>query len=142
MTAQEIVDILNRGSENFSLCCKLEELIDNNNIEEAINCIQEHFNCDKETANNGFIEFKKQIYDEFKKIEQKSRASLTPEQIAHANAVAREWQNQPKCPICSSTNIQKISITKRAVKTAFFGALGAVDDAGKTYQCKNCGSKF
>lgn len=48
----------------------------------------------------------------------------------------------PQCPICGSTNINKITLTKRAVKTATFGALGAIDDAGKTWQCKNCGSKF
>lgn len=48
----------------------------------------------------------------------------------------------PKCPICGSTNIKKITITTRAVKTATFGVAGAVDDAGKTYKCENCGSKF
>lgn len=48
----------------------------------------------------------------------------------------------PKCPICGSANIQKITMTTRAVKTATFGIAGAVDDAGKTYKCENCGSKF
>lgn len=48
----------------------------------------------------------------------------------------------PKCPICGSTNIKKITMTTRAVKTATFGIAGAVDDAGKTYKCDNCGSKF
>ena len=27
-------------------------------------------------------------------------------------------------------------------KTAAFGVVGAIDDAGKTYKCGNCGSKF
>ncbi len=48
----------------------------------------------------------------------------------------------PKCPICGSTNINKITVSSRAVKTAVFGVVGAVDDAGKTYKCGNCGSKF
>ncbi len=48
----------------------------------------------------------------------------------------------PKCPICGSANINKITIGSRAVKTAVFGVAGAVDDAGKTYKCENCGSKF
>ena len=136
MTAQEIVDVLNsHGSENFSLCCRLEELIDNNNIGEAINCIQEHFNCDKETANNGFIEFKKQIYDEFKKIENEN--PLTPEQIAHNNAVAREWQNKPKCPTCSSTNVQKIGTGERVVSVAMLGIFSK--KINKSFKCKNCG---
>ncbi len=48
----------------------------------------------------------------------------------------------PKCPICGSTNINKITLGNRAVKTAVFGVVGAVDDAGKTHECDNCGSKF
>lgn len=48
----------------------------------------------------------------------------------------------PKCPICGSTNVEKITIGTRAVKTAAFGVYGAIDDAGKTYKCGNCGSKF
>ena len=50
--------------------------------------------------------------------------------------------NIPKCPICGSNNIQKITTATRALKTAVFGIAGAVDDAGKTYKCNNCGSKF
>lgn len=50
--------------------------------------------------------------------------------------------NVVKCPICRSTNINKITVGSRAVKTAAFGVVGAVDDAGKTYKCGNCGSKF
>lgn len=53
-----------------------------------------------------------------------------------------EIKNIPKCPICGSTNINKITVGSRAVKTAVFGVVGAVDDAGKTYKCNNCGSKF
>jgi hypothetical protein len=51
-------------------------------------------------------------------------------------------QNVPKCPTCGSVNIKKITLGSRAVKTAVFGVIGAVDDAGKTYKCGNCGSKF
>lgn len=60
--------------------------------------------------------------------EDKNRANYTP--------------NIPKCPICGSTKLDKISFGTRAIKTAFFGIAGAVDDSGKTYKCKNCGSKF
>lgn len=141
MTAQEMVDVLNNDGNNFTLCLQLEELIDQNNIEEAVRRIQEHFNCDKETANNGLIEFKKQIYSEFKKIEQDTRASLTPEQIAHNNAVARELLNKPKCPICGSTNLSKITATKKVMKIAAFGIFG-MGDNGKTWKCNNCDSKF
>ena len=54
----------------------------------------------------------------------------------------QEQTDKPKCPICGSTNIKKITLTKKVVKTAAFGILGAMDDAGKTWKCSNCGSKF
>ncbi len=60
----------------------------------------------------------------------------------HGKAILEEQSYQPKCPICGSTNVNKISMTTRAVKTAAFGVYGAVDDAGKKYKCDNCGSKF
>lgn len=138
MTAQEMVDSLNHGRENFTLCLQLEELIDNNNIEEAVKRIQKHFNCDNETANQCFIEFKKQIYDEFKKIENEN--PLTPEQIAHNNAVARELLNKPKCPTCQSTNLKKISSTSKVVNTAVWGIFGT--KRHKTFHCNNCGYEW
>lgn len=48
----------------------------------------------------------------------------------------------PKCPICGSTNINKITLISKMIKTNAFGTIGAIDDAGKTYRCGNCGSKF
>ncbi len=62
--------------------------------------------------------------------------------LEHGRQILEEQKNVPKCPICGSTNINKITIGSRAVKTAVFGVVGAVDDAGKTYKCGNCGSKF
>ena len=46
----------------------------------------------------------------------------------------------PKCPTCGSTNIQKISVTKRLVSAGLFGL--ASSDIGKTMVCKNCGYKW
>jgi len=51
-------------------------------------------------------------------------------------------ENIPHCPICNSTNIKKITLSKRALKTAIFGIVGAIDDSGKTYKCNNCDSRF
>lgn len=47
----------------------------------------------------------------------------------------------PKCPICGSTNLSKISALKKAAKIYTFGIFGA-GDVGKTYKCENCGAKF
>lgn len=46
----------------------------------------------------------------------------------------------PKCPTCGSTNIKKISGTKRWVGTGLFGL--ASSNLGKTMQCNSCGYKW
>ncbi len=51
-----------------------------------------------------------------------------------------EHNNIPKCPICGSTNIQKISGTKKAASAILLGIFST--DIGKTFECKNCGMKF
>lgn len=50
-------------------------------------------------------------------------------------------QNIPKCPICGSTNLSKITIAQKAGKIALLGIFG-MGDNGKTWKCNNCGSKF
>lgn len=136
MTVKEIVDILNfnNSGEIFSFCYKLDELIDNENNNEAIVCIKERFNCNQEIANSVLIEYKKQVYDEIKKY--KDENPLTPQQIAHANAVAEEWQNKPKCPTCQSTNIKKVSGTSKAISVAMFGLFS--QKVKKQFHCNNC----
>lgn len=49
-------------------------------------------------------------------------------------------QDTPHCPTCGSTNIQKISDTKRWLTTGLFGL--ASSDVGKTMVCKKCGYKW
>lgn len=48
---------------------------------------------------------------------------------------------KPKCPICNSPNLSKISSIGKAAKISLFGIYGA-DNLGKTYKCNNCGSRF
>ena len=52
----------------------------------------------------------------------------------------KEEDNRPKCPNCHSTNIQKISGTKRWFSTGLFGL--ASSDIGKSMVCKLCGYKW
>lgn len=47
----------------------------------------------------------------------------------------------PKCPICGSANLSKISTVTKATKIGLLGIFGA-GDIGKTWKCKNCGSRF
>ena len=62
------------------------------------------------------------------------------QQEARNNAIAKT-NNTPKCPICQSTNLSKITTVQKAGKIALFGIFG-MGDNGKTWKCNNCGSKF
>lgn len=53
----------------------------------------------------------------------------------------KDYKNMPKCPICSSTKIHKISLTNKAASALAFGVLAA-GHVSKTYKCDVCGSKF
>lgn len=46
----------------------------------------------------------------------------------------------PKCPTCGSTNIQKISATKKAAGAIGFGLFSKT--AKSQFECKNCGYKW
>lgn len=61
--------------------------------------------------------------------------------IKRASTPATTSPNVPKCPICSSTNIHKISLTNKAVFAVAFGFLSA-GHISKTFKCDNCGAKF
>lgn len=51
-----------------------------------------------------------------------------------------EEDNKPKCPTCGSTNIEKISLGKKAVGGALFGIFSS--NVRKSMHCKNCGYKW
>ncbi len=61
--------------------------------------------------------------------------------MAHATMDKQREANKPKCPICQSTNLSKITIAQKAGKIALFGIFG-MGDSGKTWKCNNCGRKF
>ena len=69
-------------------------------------------------------------------IEYESKMSQFRNQVSQKE----QHSNIPKCPTCNSTNIQKISGTKRFVTTGLFGL--ASSNVGKTMECKNCGAKW
>ena len=100
-----------------------------------------------DAANNLREEYRKKIIEEHEKQKEEERR-LEEERKAYERRAMQSTRslsgiiNVPKCPVCGSTSLKKISLTTRAVKTAAFGTIGAIDDAGKTYKCENCGSKF
>ena len=52
----------------------------------------------------------------------------------------RKQTNVPKCPICGSTNVEKISTAKKAFGFAMVGLFSS--NLGKTMHCRNCGYKW
>lgn len=86
-------------------------------------------------------EFDQYLFDHRDEILAKQSADFNTK-IAHGKQILENKNSIPKCPYCQSTNTKKITVTQRAVKTGLFGIFGAIDDAGKTYKCGNCGCKF
>ena len=62
-----------------------------------------------------------------------------PDGWERVKSVGEGIENIPKCPICSSTKIQKISMTNKAASALTFGIF-AVGHVSKTYKCNICGS--
>lgn len=56
------------------------------------------------------------------------------------SCVSTQSKNIPKCPTCGSTNVNKISTTKKA--TGFLAVGVFSSNLGKTMECKNCGYKW
>ncbi len=112
-----------------AVCNIVRKLYYDNKEAEAIQYIKVFFKCDEKTAEDAFNIFKEEM-----------GPPPSPEQIARANAVAREWQNKPKCPTCQSQNLKKISATSKAVNTAVWGIFGT--KRHKTFHCNNCGYEW
>lgn len=49
-------------------------------------------------------------------------------------------QNLPRCPVCQSTNLKKISTAAKVASGFAFGLFSTT--ARSQFECKNCGYKF
>lgn len=136
MTAYEIYNVFNKldKPEYYEIA------IQNNvgNIEGACKIIQDCFECDKQTAEEVIKIMNKTVEDGLRS---KGIEPLSPEQKALNNEAERlnrlANQNKPKCPTCSSNNVQKIGTGERAVSVAMLGIFSK--KINKSFKCKNCG---
>lgn len=73
-------------------------------------------------------------------IEYNLKMSQFKSQLEQQKRNKSQNNNQPKCPTCGSTNIEKISVTKKAFGGALFGVFSS--DVRNTMHCRNCGAKW
>lgn len=60
--------------------------------------------------------------------------------IDNSSTQTTQQSNIPKCPVCNSTNIEKISLGKKAKGSFLFGFFSS--DVRNQMHCKDCGYKF
>ena len=149
---KEIVDF-NRGyleffnvnSQTPNKCpvCNCTEVVDSILTEEEFETISK-FTHNRQVLDQ-MVELKKNNPIDFElKLSQFETATMNKNKArksssSHASS-SMQTQNVPHCPTCGSTNIQKISDTKRWLTTGLFGL--ASSDVGKTMVCKKCGYKW
>lgn len=75
----------------------------------------------------------------FNNTTQKAVDSRNASELAYRQK--KQDNNTPKCPVCGSTYLRKVTATRKILKVGLFGRLGT-GDLGKTYQCCKCGAKF
>ena len=73
-------------------------------------------------------------------IEFNLKMSQFKSQLEQQKSNKTQNSNRPKCPTCGSTNIEKISTTKKVVGGAMFGLFSS--DVRNSMHCKNCGAKW
>lgn len=133
MTAHEIWDKINYfimdEEADDAVCNVIDTMYYVGKEDEAVAYIEKFFQCDNNIAKEAF-----KIYKE------KTGPPPSPQQVAYANAVAREALNKPKCPTCSSKNVQKISSLSKAGSVAVFGIFS--QKVRHQFKCNNCGYEW
>lgn len=84
-------------------------------------------------------EFRYSTAEEIEKCKQKEQESQEWRRQKRLNEIFNQTYT-PKCPVCGSPNIHKISVTKRVVSGAAFGLFSKT--ARSQWECSNCGNKW
>ena len=83
-------------------------------------------------SKNNFEEYQRQVIREQDELKKRLEAER--------NAKIKQQENMPKCPVCGSKNVSKISTLNRGVSVATLGL--ASSKIGKQYECKACKHKW
>lgn len=130
------IDILNNDWEKVCKYCNTQYIITEYSFEDVV----EKGKLKPEIRKAIFEKYIKDnpLYSEQAN---KNREEQKRENLIYGSVSSYTPKNTPKCPICQSTNLSKITTVQKAGKIALFGIFG-MGDNGKTWKCNNCGSKF
>ena len=125
---------------NFKITLNSKELnsndvfpyVKNGNLRDAIIFMKNETGCSKDEAYEVYKELKQMLNP-------KPLTKLDVESYKKQHSIQQQ-SNQPKCPTCGSTNIEKISLTKKATGGLLFGIFSS--DVRKQMHCKDCGYKW
>ena len=87
MTPQEMVDKIDGPETPYEVYADLNDFLDDGRKEDALIYLKNYFKCTDDIAKEALMIYIETLYAECKRAEADSDASLTPEQIARANAV-------------------------------------------------------
>lgn len=111
---------------------KIFPYVKNGEVKDAVLFMKEETGCSNEEAYKVYKELKQMINP--KPLKQAERDILKRDDNTY------QQSNIPHCPVCNSTNIEKISVGKKFKGSILFGIFSS--DAQKTMYCKDCGYKF
>lgn len=132
MTPNELMNKISKeADEQTTFYKEISNIAETKNKLKCIELLMNHYGCEFDEA---------RIVMDFVIDKIPLPSTLSPQQQAHNQAVAREALNKPKCPTCSSTNIHKISTISKTTNTVMFGVFGT--KRHKTFSCKNCGYEW
>lgn len=116
-------------------CCEKGILEDSPLTFEEFKIIDNVSDSDRQFL-EAMIELKKNDPIEYQLKMSQFKANLKQQE----SSKTKEEDNHPKCPTCGSTNIEKISLGKKAVGGALFGIFSS--NVRKSMYCKSCGYKW
>ena len=109
---------------------------------------QDAINLQKMFASEGAILVIERDYNSternevFSKLKEQKVTSVPPKMsnVSTTKSVPQKDANMVHCPYCNSTNVNRISSTKKAASIIGFGILS--NKIGKQWHCNNCRSDF
>lgn len=92
----------------------------------------------KESIIKNVLSLSDETYELIQEAWQNNKKSIQPTTKPASSRSSQ--QNIPTCPTCGSTNVCKISTTKKAIGFAAVGIFSS--NFGKSMCCRNCGYKW